>query len=163
MVAREVSPVLRREASSNLRDGRKDEVHKLEAKRNIVRKLILVRLCFLREAGRKKTLLRAGNIWDGPFERRRRQPARPSGGVQGGGANIANSTGRHWGRQIRRLNSRARGCRMAGIRKGRNEKKRQEGKDCSVLEKRALRVQGSRGSQNSEWPSGRWVLPRCTL
>ena len=52
----------------------------LEAKRNIFRKLIPARLRFLREAGSKKSLLRAGNTWDEPSESGRGQLARPAWG-----------------------------------------------------------------------------------
>ena len=52
----------------------------MEAKRNILRKLIPVRLRFLREAGSKKSLPRAGNIWDEPSESGRGQLAPPARG-----------------------------------------------------------------------------------
>lgn len=45
------------------------------------------------------------------------------GGAWHGGANIPNSTGLHRGRQIHRLHSKARGCRIAEIRKGRKGRK----------------------------------------
>lgn len=56
-----------------------------EAKRYILRKLILIRLHFLREAGSKKKKsaeMRAGNIWDQPFESGRGAACLPSMGVQ---------------------------------------------------------------------------------
>lgn len=72
------------------------------------------------------------------------------GCVRDGGASIPHSTGLHRGRQIQRLNSKARHCRTAGIRKGRKGRKE---RIVRLQRREPSGAQGSRWSRNS----GRWV------
>lgn len=112
-----------------------------EAKRNVLRKLILVRLCFASRAAASE-----GQGQNGRCGKAGHVRAQPSGGRRGAarlpstGARVSPEAPTAQGRQIQWLCSQARGCRTAGQRM----KQRQEGRGCETLEKRALQGPGTK-------------------
>ena len=106
-----------------------------EAKRNVLRKLILVRLCFASRAA-----VSEGQGQNGHCGKAGNARAQPSGGGRLPSTGVPSTALTAHGRQIQWLCSQARGCRTAGQRM----KQRQEGRGCETLEKRALQGPGTK-------------------